>query len=142
MSERQSLKIKRQIVHFGCNYCLKRPSGEKGRDRNKGKKISELSIHHRQTGTRGRVCGLISGALRPPAPSLPLSSLSNHAPGPSDQMEKEQAMWGTWASSAAPSCVTITKWQPSFGAQFSHKYNGLIHSLSKHMRSAYCELEM
>ena len=69
VSERQGLKIKRQIVHFGCNYRLKRPSGEKERERrNKGKRISELSVHHRQKSSGGRVHGYISGPLGPLAP--------------------------------------------------------------------------
>lgn len=78
MSERQSLKIKRQIVHFGCNYRLKSPSGK--RERGWGgikEKTSELSIHQGQTGMRRE--GLWAHQV-PCTLALPLSALSDQAP--------------------------------------------------------------
>lgn len=95
VSEHESLKIKRQIVHFGCNYHLKRPSREKERERrNKGKKISELSIHHGQTGRRREGLWVPQWACQASCPpALPLSSQSQPpSPAPSDKVETGQAL--------------------------------------------------
>lgn len=40
-----SLKIKRQIVHFSCNYRLKRPSGEKEDRERKEERQKERKKH-------------------------------------------------------------------------------------------------
>lgn len=130
MSERQSLKIKRQIVHFGCNYCLKRPSGEKKKERGgiKNKPQSLASITGGQVRERG------SGAhpWGSPAPCPPPPSLLSCPSGlsPSGQDGHRAGCAGDPGQLSWHKPCNHTELQASFGTPFSHEYTGIVPSLN------------